>query len=110
VVGGQKLAGGRTRAMVMSSSDGCEARYRRYLTKGFPFMAAVGLQRSSKLAELFGGGNTGLDNGQPVRSQWRDRDRGRRWQSDVTALYGRGTDYDGVQRSEELTVMGRRTR
>jgi hypothetical protein len=92
VVGGQKLAGGRTRAMVMSSSDGCEARYRRYLTKGFPFMVAAGLQWSSKLAEVFGGGNTGLDNGQPVRSRWRERDRRRRWQSDVTALHGRGTD------------------
>jgi hypothetical protein len=45
-----------------------------------------------------------------VRSQRRERDRGRRWQSGVTALYGRGTGKDGVQRSEDSTVMGRRTR
>jgi hypothetical protein len=50
VAGGQKLAGGGTRAMVMSSSDGCEAWYRRHLAKGFPYMAAAGLQRSSKPA------------------------------------------------------------
>jgi hypothetical protein len=39
-----------------------------------------------------------------------ERDCGRRWQSGVTASYGRGTEKDGVQRSEESIVMGRRTR
>jgi hypothetical protein len=51
VAGRPKLAGGGTRAMVMSSSDGGEAWHWRYLAKGFPFMAAAGLQRSSKPAE-----------------------------------------------------------
>jgi hypothetical protein len=49
--------------MVMSNLDGCEARYRRYLAKGFPFMVAAGLQRSSNLAEVSGVDNTGLNNG-----------------------------------------------
>jgi hypothetical protein len=35
------------------------ARYRCYLAKGFPFMAAAGLQRSFKPAEVYGGGNMG---------------------------------------------------
>jgi hypothetical protein len=73
-------------------------------------MAAAGLQRSSKLAGESGGGNTGLDNGQPARSQWREHDRGRRWQSGATVSYGRGTERDGVQRSKELNVMRRETR
>jgi hypothetical protein len=54
--------------------------------------------------------NTELDNGPLVRSRRRERGCGRRWQSGVTASYGRDTEKDGVQRSEELTVMGRRTR
>jgi hypothetical protein len=33
-----------------------------------------------------------------------------RWQRDVTMSYGRGTEKDGVQRYEESTVMGRRTK
>jgi hypothetical protein len=73
-------------------------------------MAAVGLQRSSKPADESGGGNTELDNGQPVRSRWRERDCGRRWQSSFTASYGHGTEKDGVHQSEESTVLGRRTR
>jgi hypothetical protein len=32
------------------------------LTRGFLFMVTAGLQRSSKLPEASGGGNTGLDN------------------------------------------------
>jgi hypothetical protein len=32
------------------------------------------------------------------------------WQRDITAWYGRGTEKDGVQWSEESTAMGRRTR
>jgi hypothetical protein len=51
-----------------------------------------------------------LDNGQSVRSQRREHDCGRRWLNGVTASYGRDTDEDEVQRSKELTVMGRRTR
>jgi hypothetical protein len=78
--------------MVMSRSDGCEAWYWRYLTKEFPFMAESGLQRSSKPDELSGGGNMGFDHGQPMRSRWSDRGCRRRWQSDVTASYDRGTD------------------
>jgi hypothetical protein len=45
------------------------------LMEGFLFMVAAGLQWSSKLPEVSGGGNTELDNGQPVKS-WR-HDRGR---------------------------------
>jgi hypothetical protein len=41
------------------SLDGYEAYHRRFWAKVFPFMAAAGLQRSSKLAEVSGGGNTG---------------------------------------------------
>jgi hypothetical protein len=101
VAGWPRLAGGGTRTMVMLSSDGCEAWYRRHLAKGLPFMAVAGLQRSSKLADVSGGGNTGLNHGQAVRSRWRERDCGRRWQSSVTASYSSGTEKDGVQRSVE---------
>jgi hypothetical protein len=73
-------------------------------------MAAAGLQRSSKLADEYGGRNMEFDNGQSVRSRWHERGCGRRWQSGVTASYGRGTEKDGVQQSEELTVLGRETR
>jgi hypothetical protein len=41
-------------------------------------MVAAGLQRSSKPPGISGGGNTGLDNGQPVRSRRRDRGRGKK--------------------------------
>jgi hypothetical protein len=92
--------------MVMSSSEGCEAWYWRYLTKGFLFMVAAGLQQSSKPPEVSGAGNTGLDNGQLVRSRRRDRGRGKRRQSDVMASYGHGTEKDGVQRSEEIDRDG----
>jgi hypothetical protein len=54
--------------------------------------------------------NTELDNGQAVGSRWRERDCGRRWQSGIIASYGRGTKKDGVQRYEESTMRGRRTR
>jgi hypothetical protein len=73
-------------------------------------VAAAGLQRSSKPGDESGGGNTELDNGQPMRSRWRERGCRRRWRSGVTASYGHGTKKDGVQRSEELTVLGRVTR
>jgi hypothetical protein len=56
----------------------------RSWAKGFPFMAAAGLQWSSKPADESGGGNTELDNGQPVRSWWHELDCGRRWKRDVT--------------------------
>jgi hypothetical protein len=59
------------------------------------FMAAARLQRSSKPTDVSGGGNTGFDNGQPMRSRRRERDCGRRWQSGVMASYGRGTEKDG---------------
>jgi hypothetical protein len=58
-------------------------------------MAAAGLQQSSKLADVSGSGNTGLDNVQPVRSQWCDHDCGRRWQRDIPVSYGCGTKKDG---------------
>jgi hypothetical protein len=45
-----------------------------------------------------------------VRSRRREYGCGRRWRSDVTASYDRVTYDDEVQRSKELTVMGRRTR
>jgi hypothetical protein len=95
VAGWPKLAGGGTRATVMSNLDGCAAWYWWHWAKVFPFMAAVGLQRSSKPAGVSGVGNTGLDNGQPTRSRRRDRDCRRKWQSGVTASYGRGTERMG---------------
>jgi hypothetical protein len=58
-------------------------------------MAAAGPQRSSKPAEVSGDGNTGLDNSQPVRSWRRECNCGRRWQGDIPASYGRGTEKDG---------------
>jgi hypothetical protein len=73
-------------------------------------MAIAGLQWSSKPADESGGGNTGLNKGQPVRSRWHERDCGRRWQSGVTTSYGHGTEKNGIQRSEESIVMGSRTR
>jgi hypothetical protein len=45
-----------------------------------------------------------------VGSRRREYGCGNRWQSDVMASHGRDTDDDGVQRSKELTVMGRKTR
>jgi hypothetical protein len=54
--------------------------------------------------------NTRLDNGQPVRYRRREHGCGNRWQSDVMASHGRDTDDDGVQRSEEWIMMGRKTR
>jgi hypothetical protein len=42
-----RLAGGKTRAVVMSSSDGHGAFASAVLGKGFPFITAAGLQRSS---------------------------------------------------------------
>jgi hypothetical protein len=102
VAGGQKLAGGRTGSVVMSSSNGYEAVPGNRASLLWPQR----LQESSKPADESGGGNTELDNGQPVRSRWRERDCGRRWKSGVMASYGRDTEKDGVQRSEESTVMG----
>jgi hypothetical protein len=55
--------------------------------------------------EQFGDGHTGLDNGRPVRSQRRDRGRGKR--DDSTVLYHRGTETNVVQRSKDLTVIAR---
>jgi hypothetical protein len=94
----------------MPSSDGYEA-----------FVSAVMGNRASLLWPLWavtvswpnrvsGVDNTELDNGQLVRSRRREYSCGRRWRSGVTASYGRDTDEDEVQWSEELTVMGRRTR
>jgi hypothetical protein len=80
------------------------------LTEGFFFWSQRGCNGHPKPPGVSGGGNMGLDNGQPVRSQRRDRGHGKRWWSDVTASYGRGTEKDGVQRSEQSTVMVRRTR
>jgi hypothetical protein len=73
-------------------------------------MVAAGLHRSSTTTRVSGGGNTGRDNGQPMRSWRRDRGCGKRWQSGVTASYGRGTEKDGVQWPKELTTMVKLTR
>jgi hypothetical protein len=110
VAGWPRLAGGRTRAVVMSISDGYEALVSANLGKGLPFYDRSRLQRSSKPAGVSGVDNRELDNGQPVGSRRRERDCGRKRQSGVTASYSRGTDKDKVPRSEELTVMGRRMR
>jgi hypothetical protein len=73
-------------------------------------MASVRLQRSFKPVRVSGVDNTELDNGQPVRSRRCENGCGRRWPSGITALYGRDTDEDEVQRSKELTVMEGRMR
>jgi hypothetical protein len=44
-----------------------ELSHRRFWVKGFPFMAAAGLQRSSN-QPISGVDNAELDNGQSVRS------------------------------------------
>jgi hypothetical protein len=80
------------------------------LGKGLPFYGRSGLQRASKSAGVSSVYNMELDNGPPVRSRRRKRDCGRRWQSSVTESYDRDTEKDGVQRSEESTVMRSRTR
>jgi hypothetical protein len=95
--------------VVMPSSDGYEAFVLAVLGKGVPFYGRCGLQWSAEPVGVSGVDNTKLDNGQPVGSRWRERDC-RSWQSSVTTSYDRGTEKDGVQRSEELTVMGRRMR
>jgi hypothetical protein len=89
----------------MPSSDGYEALISAVLCKGFPFYGCCGLQRSADPAEVSGVDDTELDNGQPVRSRWRQRDRGRR-----TSSYSCGTEKDGAQRSKESTVVGRKMR
>jgi hypothetical protein len=65
-----RLAGGRTRAVVMPSLDGHEACV-GVLVQGFPFMAAASLQRSFSQS-VSGVDNTELDNGQPVRFRRRE--------------------------------------
>jgi hypothetical protein len=109
VAGWPRLAKGRTRAGVMPSSDGYEAFVLVVLGKGFPFMAAAG-GKGHLTSRVSGVDNTELDNGQPVRSRRREHGCERRWLSGVTTSYSRGTDKDEVQRSKELTMMGRRTR
>jgi hypothetical protein len=74
--------------------------YRWFWVKGFPFMAAVGLQRSSKPADVSGGGNTELDNGQPVRSQQHEHGCGKDSRATsrhrtVVALKRMGSNRDG---------------
>jgi hypothetical protein len=93
----------------MPSSDGYEAFVPAVLGKGLPFYCRSGLQRSSKPAGVSGVDHTELDNGQPMRSRRREHSCGRRWLTGITASYGRDTNEDEVQRSKELTVMGRRT-
>jgi hypothetical protein len=109
VAGWPRLARGRTRAVVMPSSDGYEAFVSAVLGKGFPFMATAG-GNGHLTNRVSGVDNTELKNGQPMRSRRREHGCGRRWLSGVTASYGRGTDEDEVQQSKELTMMGRRTR
>jgi hypothetical protein len=58
-----RLAGGKTTAVVMSSSDGNGAFASVVLGKGFPFITAAGLQRSFN-QPVSGVDNTELDNGQ----------------------------------------------
>jgi hypothetical protein len=79
---GQKQAGGRTK-----SNGDVELKRRRDLVmstpqEGFPFMPPWdynGHLKPSQVgaAKRCGGGNTGLDDGQPVRSRRRDRGRGK---------------------------------
>jgi hypothetical protein len=71
------------------------------LTKGLPLYGRSGLQRSSKPPEVSGGGNTGLDNGQPVRSPRRDRGCGREMVEQCHGVVPSGTEKDAVQRSEK---------
>jgi hypothetical protein len=62
---------------------------------GLSFYGRSGAAIVIQTTRVSGGGNTGLDNGQPVRS-WRcDRGCGKRWQSDMMTSYGRGTEKDG---------------
>jgi hypothetical protein len=86
-----------------------ELLHRRFWVKGFPFMAAAGLQRSFN--------QPGIWCRQHGARQWSAREvlaarvrLRRRWRGGVTASHGRDTDADEVQRSKELIVMGRRTR
>jgi hypothetical protein len=56
--------------------------------------------------EQSGGCHTGLDNGRPVRSRRRDRGREKRdGRATLRVSYHRGTEKNGVQRSEDLTVI-----
>jgi hypothetical protein len=109
VAGWPRLAGGRTRAAARPSLDGYEALVSVVLGKGLPFNDRSSLQWSSKPAGVSDVYNTELDNGPPVRSRRYERSCGRRWQSGVTASYGRGTARYDVQRSEESALMGRIT-
>jgi hypothetical protein len=82
---------------------------RQFWVTGLPFMATAGRQWSSNQPSIWCRQH-GARQGQPVRSQRREHGCGKRWQSGVTASYGRDTDADEVQRSKELIMMGRRTR
>jgi hypothetical protein len=58
----------------MPSSDGYEALVSVVLGKGFPFYGRRGLQRPADPPRVSGVDDMELDNGQPVRSRWRERD------------------------------------
>jgi hypothetical protein len=61
-----RLAGGKTRAVAMSSSDGNGAFASVVLGKGFPFITIAGCNGLLTI-RVSGVDNTELDNGQPVR-------------------------------------------
>jgi hypothetical protein len=94
VAGWPRLARGRTRAVVMPSSDGYEAFVSAVLGKGFPFMAATdgNGHLTSRVSDV---DNTELDNGQPMRPRRREHGCRRRWLSGVTASHGPDTERMG---------------
>jgi hypothetical protein len=97
---GQKLVGGRTKSHGDVELERMGGLVLAVPTEGFPFYGRSGAATVIQPTRLSGGGNTRLDNGQPVRSWRRDRGCGKRWQGDITASYGRGIEKDGVQRSK----------
>jgi hypothetical protein len=85
----------RTRAVVMPSSDGYEAFGPTVLGNRASLLWPLRGCNSHLTSRVSGVGNTELDNGQPVRSQWREHGCGRRWRSGVLASYGPDTERMG---------------
>jgi hypothetical protein len=104
-----RLAGDKTRAVVMSSLDGNGASASAVLGKGFPFITATELQRSFNQPGIWCRQHGARQ--WPAREVLASRVRLREiWQSDVMASHGHDTDDDGVQRPKDLTVVGRKMR
>jgi hypothetical protein len=101
-----RLAGGKTRVVVMPISDGNGASASAVLGKGLPFITAARLQRSFNHPGIWCRQH-GAQQGQLVGSRRREYSCGKRWRSDVMASHGRNTDDDEVQQSNELIVMGK---